>query len=70
MNWEYQIIKADSAEAFQASLNELGAQGWEAITGNYTIGESKKVSLGQGMPSSMAIGAPMWVGILKRPVKA
>jgi hypothetical protein len=47
VKWEYQIVRADSAEAFLASLNVLGAEGWEAISGGYGAGESKKVSLGQ-----------------------
>ncbi len=69
MNWEYQIVRADTAETFQSALNKLGAEGWEAISGGYTIGENKKVSLGQGMPLSTAIGAPMWVAIMKRALK-
>lgn len=68
MNWEYQVIKAETADTFQASLNKLGAEGWEAIAGTYTIGENKKISLGQGMPMSTAVGAPMWVAILKRAI--
>ena len=62
MNWEYQIIKADIADTFQAALNKLGAEGWEAISGGYTIGENKKVSFGQGMPrprpSARPCGSP------------
>lgn len=69
MNWEYQITRADTAEAFQASLNKLGAEGWEAISGTYAIGESKKVTLGQGMAPSLAVGAPMWVAVMKRAIK-
>jgi hypothetical protein len=69
MNWEYQVIKEETADGFRASLNKLGSEGWEAIAGTYTIGENKKVSLGQGMPASLAIGAPMWVAILKRTIK-
>jgi hypothetical protein len=69
MNWEYQIVKTDSPETFQAALNKLGAEGWEAISGTYTIGESKKVVLGQGMSPSWAVGSPMWVAVMKRAVK-
>jgi hypothetical protein len=69
MNWEYQIVKADIADTFQAALNTLGAEGWEAVSGGFTIGENKKVSLGQGMPLSTAVGAPMWIAIMKRAVK-
>jgi hypothetical protein len=69
MNWEYQIVKAESADAFVSSLNALGGEGWEAISGTYTIGESKRVTLGQGMPSSLAVGASMWVAIMKRAVE-
>jgi hypothetical protein len=69
MNWEYQITKADTAEAFQASLNNLGAEGWEAISGTYAVGETKKVVLGQGMAPSLAVGTPMWVAVMKRAIK-
>ena len=69
MNWEYQITKADTSEAFQASLNKLGADGWEAISGTYAVGETKKVVLGQGMAPSLAVGAPMWVAVMKRAIK-
>lgn len=69
MNWEYQITKAETAEAFQASLNKLGAEGWEAISGTYAVGETKKVVLGQGMAPSIAVGAPSWVAVLKRAIK-
>ena len=66
MKWEYQIVRVDSTEAFLASLNVLGAEGWEAISGGYGAGESKKVSLGQGMPLSTMAGAPAWVAVMKR----
>jgi hypothetical protein len=69
MNWEYQIIKTDSSEAFQSSLNKLGAEGWEAISGTYTVGESKRVSLGVGMAPSMSVGSPMWVAVMKRAIE-
>ena len=70
MNWEHQVIKADSAETFQSSLNKLGAEGWEAISGTYTIGEQKKVTLGHGMAPTTAAGTPMWVAIMKRAIAA
>jgi hypothetical protein len=66
--WEYQIVKADSSETFLSSLNNLGHAGWEAISGSYGIGESKKVSLGHGMPVSTLAGIPMWVAVMKRTV--
>ncbi len=69
MNWEYQVVKEESAEAFQGALNNLGAEGWEAISGTYTIGELKRVTLGQGMPSSLSVGTPMWVAVMKRAIK-
>jgi hypothetical protein len=69
MNWEYQITRADTAEAFQASLNKLGAEGWEAISGAYAVGESKKVVLGQGMAPSTAAGTPTWVAVMKRALR-
>jgi hypothetical protein len=68
MKWEYQIVRADTVESFQSSLNKLGSEGWEATSGAYAAGESKKVSLGQGMPPSTAAGAPSWVALMKRPI--
>ena len=68
MKWEYQIVRADSVENFQSSLNKLGSEGWEATSGTYAIGESKKVTLGQGMAPSIAVGAPTWVALMKRAV--
>jgi hypothetical protein len=69
MNWEYQIARAPTVESFQDLLNKLGADGWEAISGAYAIGESKKVTLGQGMTPTMTAGAPLWVAIMKRALK-
>ena len=67
MKWEYQIVRADSVENFfQSSLNRLGSEGWEAISGAYGVGESKNVSLGQGMPPSVRAGASTWVALMKR----
>lgn len=68
MKWEYQIVKADTVENFQSSLNKLGLEGWEATSGTYVTGESKKVTLGQGMAPSMAIGASTWVALMKRAI--
>ncbi|MFZ0423426.1 MAG: hypothetical protein WAL80_11160 [Xanthobacteraceae bacterium] len=68
MKWEYQIVRADTVENFQISLNKLGSEGWEATSGVYAVGESKKVSLGQGMPLSMTVGASTWVALMKRPL--
>ena len=65
--WEYRIVKADAAETFEAALNAAGAEGWEAISGGYGLGESKKVSLGQGMPVSTQAGAAGWTAVMKRP---
>jgi len=64
--WEYRIVKADTADAFEAALNAAGAEGWEAISGSYGAGESKKVSLGHGMPTTTQAGAPVWTAVLKR----
>jgi hypothetical protein len=68
MKWEYKIVRADTIENFESSLNALGSEGWEATAGAYAAGESKKVSLGQGMPPSMTVGAPIWVALMKRPI--
>lgn len=60
-------MKADTAEAFEAALNAAGAEGWEAISGGYGAGESKKVSLGQGMPTTTQAGAAVWTALMKKP---
>jgi hypothetical protein len=68
VKWEYQIVRADTVENFQSALNKLGSEGWEATSGVYSLGEAKKVSLGQGMPLSMTVGASTWVALMKRPI--
>jgi hypothetical protein len=68
--WEYQLVKAETSDAFQAALNAAGLDGWEAVSGGYGVGETTKVSLGQGMPASTRTGAPLWSAIMKRPVNA
>jgi hypothetical protein len=69
MKWEYRIVTAETVEDFETSLNRLGSEGWEATSGAYAVGESKKVSLGQGMAPSMKIGASAWVALMKRPIR-
>jgi hypothetical protein len=68
MKWEYQIARADTVENFESSLNKLGSEGWEATSGVYAADESKKVSLGQGMPASIKVGALTWVALMKRSI--
>ena len=68
MAWEYRIVSAETAEAYERALNAAGAEGWEAVSSSYSAGETKKVSLGQGMPLSTAIGASQWSALMKRPV--
>ena len=68
MKWEYRIIKADTEELYERALNAAGAEGWEAVSSSYAAGESKRVSLGHGMPLSTAIGASQWAALMKRPV--
>jgi hypothetical protein len=70
MGWEYQVVKSESSDAFLAALNALGGDGWEAISGGFGMGESKRVSLGQGMPMQTAAGAPMWLAVVKRALAA
>ena len=69
MKWEYRIIKADTEELYERALNAAGAQGWEAVSSSYSAGESRKVSLGHGMPLSTAVGATQWAALMKRPVR-
>ena len=67
ITWEYRIVRAETVEAFETALNAAGAEGWEAISGGYTIGETKKVALGHGMPVSTQLGASTWSALMKRP---
>ena len=48
MKWEYKIVRADTVENFESSLNNLGSEGWEATSGAYAVGESKKGLLRTG----------------------
>ena len=66
-NWEYRVVRAETVEAFEAALNAAGAEGWEAVSGGYAVGESKRVALGHGMPVSTQIGAATWSALMKRP---
>jgi hypothetical protein len=68
MTWQYRMISAETAELYEKALNAAGADGWEAVSSGYAVGESKKVSLGHGMPLSTAIGAAQWSALMKRPV--
>ena len=70
MRWEYFVLKADTVGDFEVALNKAGGDGWEAVFGGYVIGESTKVSLGQGMPVSTKQGAPIWSAIMKRALAA
>jgi hypothetical protein len=64
--WEYRIVRSETAEAFEAALNAAGAEGWDAVSGTYGPGESKRVALGHGMPLSTQVGASAWTALLKR----
>ena len=63
-------IEQQIATAYYRALdrNAAGADGWEAVSSGYSAGESKKVSLGHGMPLSTAIGASQWSALMKRAV--
>ena len=66
MRWEYQLLTAETAEAFQSVLNRAGADGWEAVFGGFAVGESTKISLGHGMPLLPKAGIPAWTAVMKR----
>ena len=56
MLWEYQVISIGSVfgtkdELIQNTLNEMGEQGWEAVS-VYTIGQSSKVTIVAKRPLS------------------
>jgi len=49
IKWEYQVFSIGGAfgtkdELLQAALNEMGEQGWDAVS-VYTIGQSPKVTV-------------------------
>lgn len=64
--WEYRMVQAEAAAPFEAALNAAGAEGWEAVSGAFGMGESKRVSLGQGMPVSTQAGTATWSAVMKR----
>jgi hypothetical protein len=66
ITWEYRLVRTETAEAFEVAVNASGAEGWEAVSGGFSIGETKKVSLGQGMPVSTHAGTPIWSALMKR----
>jgi hypothetical protein len=66
MRWEYQLLTAETGEAFQSVLNRAGADGWEAVFGGFAVGASSKISLGQGMPLMTKAGVPAWTAVMKR----
>ena len=54
--WEYQVISVGGAfgtkdDLVQNTLNEMGEQGWEAVS-VYTIGQSPKVTIVAKRPLS------------------
>ena len=46
MKWEYKIVRADTVENFESSLNQLGSEGWEATSVAYAVGEFQKGFIG------------------------
>ena len=70
MRWEYQLLTAETGEAFQSVLNRAGADGWEAISAGYAAGESLKVSLGHGMPLTTKPGNATWSAVMKRALES
>ncbi len=69
MNWGYQITKADTAEAFQASRSKLGAAGGKRSPAPMQSANPKKVAFGQGMAPPTAVGTPMRVAVMKQAIK-
>jgi hypothetical protein len=65
-SWEYRLMRLEAAEAFEAALNKAGAEGWEAVSCSFTIGEIKNVSLVHGIPVSKLAGVPVWSALMKR----
>jgi hypothetical protein len=47
VKWEYQIVRADTVENLRSAPNKLGSEGWEATSGGYVTGESKRSPLGR-----------------------
>ena len=61
MKWEYHVIAKPDLGDFIDLLNRLGEEGWEAISGTYTIGESLLVeSSARAIPDSKAPRQPQW----------
>jgi hypothetical protein len=65
MKWEYQVVAATDLGDFVSRLNRLGEDGWEAISGTYTLGEPETRMMGVG--TAEFPGSPQWVAVMKRP---
>lgn len=65
--WEYTVVSTPHVSEFEKTLNELGAQGWEAISGANCIGEAMSVDIGVGTVRR-ASAEPLWVAVMKRQV--
>jgi hypothetical protein len=68
MKWEHQVVAKSDLTEFIATLNQSGDEGWEAVSGTYSIGVPQRISVGGGTTVDRP-GLPQWVAVLKR-VKA
>ncbi len=65
MRWEYQVVAKNDLEEFMMWFNDLGEEGWEAISGNYTTGKPYSERQPGGYPM-MRPSKPQWVALMKR----
>jgi len=65
MKWEYQVIIKETLGEFIDALNLSGNEGWEAISGTYSVGTPQRVSVGGGATVERA-GTLQWAAVLKR----
>jgi hypothetical protein len=65
MKWEHQVVAKSDLTEFITALNRSGDEGWEAVSGTYSIGVPQRISVGSGATVDRP-GLPQWVAVLKR----
>ena len=65
VKWEYQVIVKEDLSEFILQLNQLGDEGWEAISGANCVGETQTVPV-TGSATLELQGHTLWVAVLKR----
>jgi hypothetical protein len=65
MKWEHKVVAQSDLAEFIAVLNGVGDEGWEAVSGNFSMGVPQRIAVGGGATVDRP-GAPQWIAVLKR----